>query len=100
MFKTFKKKYKNIKIIGIDNINNYYSVKLKKKRLNELKKFKNFKFIKLDLQNIKILSELFQYNKFITVFHLAAQAGVVYSIKNPRNYLNANINGFFNILDW
>ncbi len=90
---------KNIKIIGIDNLNDYYSVKLKIDRVKKLKKFKNFKFFKFDLREQKKLSKLFNNNKFNAVFHFAAQAGVRYSVDYPRKYIDSNINGFFNILE-
>jgi len=91
-----KKKHK---IIGIDNLNNYYDINLKKNRVKELKKFKNFKFIKLNLENSSKLNKIFKINKFKYVFHFAAQAGVRYAIISPRDYINSNINGFFNILE-
>ena len=90
---------KKIKIVGIDNLNNYYSVKLKKARLKILLKSKNFTFQKMDLENLKLLNNLFKKNKFDCIFHLAAQAGVRYSIKNPKKYIDSNIVGFFNIIE-
>jgi len=90
-----KKKY----IIGIDNLNNYYDTKLKRKRIQLLKSFKNFKFNKLDICNYTKLNNFLKKNKVNYIIHLAAQAGVRYSIKNPRTYLNTNIDGFFNILE-
>jgi len=91
------KKKKNI--LGLDNINNYYDPKLKQQRLKILTKFKNFKFIKSDIKNYKKLNLIFKTFKPDCVVNLAAQAGVRYSIKNPRVYLNSNIIGFFNILE-
>ena len=85
-------------IIGLDNLNNYYSTKLKKNRIKNLKK-KNFIFKKIDITNINSLKKLFKKYKFDYVINLAAQAGVRYSIENPRNYLENNIVGFFNILE-
>jgi UDP-glucuronate 4-epimerase len=92
---------KNIKVIGLDNLNNYYDVNLKKKRLNKLKnKFKNnFKFFKLDIINHKNIKKIFTKYKFDQVVHLAAQAGVRFSIYSPAVYHTSNIDGFFNILD-
>ena len=90
---------KKIKIIGIDNINNYYSTKLKINRLKELKKFKNFKFYKIDLRDQKKLDKIFLTNRFDAIFHFAAQAGVRHSVDHPRKYIDSNINGFFNILE-
>ena len=92
-----KKKYQ---IIGIDNLNSYYDVNLKKKRLEILKKYKNFKFYKVDISNKKKLFNIFENEKKIhQIIHLAAQAGVRYSLINPDQYLKSNIIGFFNILE-
>ncbi|MBD1160266.1 GDP-mannose 4,6-dehydratase [Pelagibacterales bacterium SAG-MED14] len=87
-------------VIGIDNLNNYYDVSLKKIRLKILKqKFKkNFKFIKLDISS-KYLENIFKKYKFSIVINLAAQAGVRFSVSNPESYLKSNINGFYNILE-
>jgi len=86
-------------VVGIDNLNTYYDVKLKKSRLNILKKFSNFKFYKIDICNYEKLNNLFFKNKFKKIYHLAAQAGVRYSLKQPREYIKSNMNGFFNILE-
>ena len=90
---------KGFKVIGIDNLNNYYDVKLKKKRNNILKKNKNYIFKKIDIKNYKKLESVFRKYKIHDVIHLAAQAGVRYSLKNPRSYIDNNIKGFFNILE-
>jgi len=90
---------KGFKIIGIDSLNNYYSVKLKRDRLNNLKKFKNFKFIKNNLLNLNLISKIIQKNKISNVIHLAAQAGVRLSILNPKKYFDNNVITFFNILE-
>ena len=87
------------KLVGIDNLSSYYDVTLKKNRLNILKKKKNFIFYKIDICNEKKLETIFKKYKFEYVIHLAAQAGVRHSIKFPRQYLNANISGFFNVID-
>ena len=76
---------KGFKIIGIDNFNDYYDVKLKKKRNILLKKYKNFSFYKLDLADNNKLNKIFKKNQIDFVFHFAAQAGVRYSIAHPRN---------------
>lgn len=89
----------NHKIIGIDNFNDYYDVNLKKNRNNILLKFKNYSFKKIDICNNKDLSKIFNIENFDFVFHFAAQAGVRYSIKNPRKYIDSNYFGFFNILE-
>ena len=90
---------KNKSVIGIDNLNNYYDVSLKKKRLAKLKKFKKFNFKKIDISNTKSLNNLFLKTKPQIVINLAAQAGVRYSIKNPHEYVNTNVKGFLNILE-
>ena len=90
---------KRNKILGIDNMNNYYSVKLKKERLKQLSKEKNFLFRKVDLKNFTNLHRIFQQFKPDYIYHFAAQAGVQYSIKHPRKYVDYNINAFFNILE-
>jgi len=90
---------KNYKIYGIDNINDYYSVKLKNDRLSILKKNKNFIFFKIDIKNHNKLKNIFNKIKFDIVIHLAAQAGVRFSIKEPRKYIENNIEGFFNVID-
>lgn len=90
---------KKINVYGVDNINDYYSQKLKKLRLSILKKNKKFKFSKIDISEYNELEKIFKKNKFNIVVNLAAQAGVRYSIVNPREYINSNILGFFNILE-
>jgi len=93
-----KKLLKDHKVVGIDNLNPYYSVKLKKDRLKDLGD-KNFIFHKMDLQNQKAIDKLFAKYKFDCVFNFAAQAGVLYSTKYPRYYLDSNTVGFFNIVE-
>ena len=90
---------KNYKIVGVDNINDYYSQKLKKDRVKNLKKYKEFSFYKFDLNNSKKIETLLE-KKFDAVFHFAAQAGVRYSVDHPRKYIDSNIQGFFNILEF
>ncbi len=92
-------KNKKYKVYGIDNINNYYDIKLKKDRLKILNKSKNFNFFKIDITNSSKIENNFKKNKYDVVVNLAAQAGVRNSIKEPKKYLNSNINGFFNILE-
>ena len=89
---------KNYLITGLDNLNSYYSVKLKKERLKNLKNMKNFQFFKLDLLEKEKLNNLFKKKKFELVYNFAAQAGVRYSYENPESYCNSNIIGFNNIL--
>ena len=84
---------------GFDSMNNYYDVRLKKSRYQILKKYKNFFFTKGKLENQKILSKVILKFKPKIIIHLAAQAGVRYSIENPRIYLNSNIIGTYNIIE-
>ncbi len=86
-------------IIGVDNLNEYYDVNLKKSRLNELKGDPEFTFHKLDLVDRKGIEKLFSENNFDYVVNLAAQAGVRYSLENPHAYVNSNVVGFLNILE-
>ena len=87
------------KIIGIDNINSYYDINLKKNRLKILKKYKHFKFIQLDITVYSKLNKIFDKQGIDEVVHLAAQAGVRYSLTNPGKFIRANEVGFFNIID-
>ena len=91
------KKYKKSKIIGFDNINNFYSPALKKMRIKKLKKNKNFYFKKIDLENKKKIENIFKKKKIKIVIHLAAQAGVRDSLKMPNSYFKSNFIGFMNI---
>ncbi len=89
-------------IVGIDNINDYYDVDLKKERLRilgEIASPDTFTFIKLDLADREAMSELFATHQFDTVVNLGAQAGVRYSIENPNAYIDSNVVGFVNILE-
>lgn len=86
-------------IIGLDNLNPYYDIKLKEARLAQLKKFNRFNFVKLDLSNRPVMSNLFQQQNFDSVVHLAAQAGVRYSITDPYAYVDSNLVGFSHILE-
>ena len=86
-------------VIGLDNINDYYDVNLKNARLDVLYKYDDFKFEKVSLEDRQKMEEVFGNNKFDKVVHLAAQAGVRYSIENPHAYIDSNIVGFANILE-
>lgn len=86
-------------VVGIDNLNDYYDVLLKELRLEKLRQYNNFQFLKLDLLNMEWLEHLFATEHFDVVVNLAAQAGVRYSIDNPRVYMNSNLMGFFNLLE-
>ena len=89
----------NIKIIGIDNMNDYYDVALKEYRLNQLKNYSNYTFIKGDISDKKLVDDVFEKYSPALVVNLAAQAGVRYSITNPDAYIQSNVIGFFNILE-
>ena len=87
-------------VIGIDNINSYYDVSLKKDRLKQIHSKNNqFKFYKIDILEYKKLEKVFEESNFDYVIHLAAQAGVRYSLENPKSYIDSNLNGFFNIIE-
>ena len=90
---------KKYKIYGIDNLDSYYSILLKKKRLNNLKKNKSFIFNYLDLADKNKNNIFFKNKKFDLIINLAAQAGVRYSLKNPRKYIDTNIFGFLNLIE-
>ena len=89
----------DINIVGLDNLNNYYDVKIKESRLEELKKFNNFRFIKGNLADKELVLSIFKDYRPQIVVNLGAQAGVRYSIVNPDAYIEANLVGFFNILE-
>lgn len=86
-------------VVGLDNLNDYYDVKLKTDRLDILRNHQNFVFIKADLNDRAAIDQAFVDHHFDRVINLAAQAGVRYSIENPRAYIDANIVGFMNILE-
>lgn len=88
---------KGKRVIGIDNLNNYYLPKIKKDRLKILTKHSNFKFHKIDIINLKKLEKIFYKSSITTIINLAAQAGVAYSLTNPKKYFLTNSLGFFNI---
>jgi UDP-glucuronate 4-epimerase len=87
------------KVIGLDNLNTYYDVSLKEKRISLLKHHQGFLFYEIDVAEQHKVTELFQQHKFDQVVHLAAQAGVRYSVTNPHVYISSNIVGFLNILE-
>ena len=86
-------------VVGIDNLNDYYDVSLKEARLRQLEPLNNFRFIKLDIADRDGMATLFEAEAFERVVHLAAQAGVRYSIENPHAYADSNLVGFLNILE-
>ena len=90
---------KNIQVIGIDNLNDYYDVSLKEYRLAQLKAYPNFTFIKADIADKAAVQYLFRCYQPNIVVNLAAQAGVRYSVENPDAYIRSNLIGFYNILE-
>ena len=89
----------NYEVVGIDNMNDYYDVRLKKGRLEILQKYDNYTFYKIDLKDKEDIDSLFEKYRFDYVINLAAQAGVRYSIENPYAYVDSNLIGFVNILE-
>lgn len=90
---------KNIKVIGLDNVNDYYDISLKEYRLDILKKYDNFTFIKGSIADKQLVDDVFEKYKPNVVVNLAAQAGVRYSIDHPDVYIESNLIGFYNILE-
>ena len=86
-------------VVGLDNLNAYYDVSLKEARLAKLRTVKEFEFVHADIADRAAMEKLFARGPFDAVMHLAAQAGVRYSIENPHAYIDANITGFTNILE-
>ncbi|PWB69696.1 MAG: capsular biosynthesis protein CpsI [Holophagae bacterium] len=86
-------------VLGLDNLNDYYDVSLKEARLAQLRQLPRFEFVKLDLGNRLAIDSLFAGNTFHRVVHLAAQAGVRYSLVNPHAYVDSNLVGFLHILE-
>lgn len=89
----------NEEIIGVDNLNPYYDVNLKLARLKQIENYKNFKFIKLELKDTKSVFELFEKESFDYILHMAAQAGVRYSLQNPYQYIDSNILATVNLYE-
>ena len=87
------------RVVGLDNLNNYYDPKLKEARLRVLSENQNFEFLRLQLADRAAMAKLFSERKFPFVIHLAAQAGVRYSLQNPHAYVDANLEGFVNVLE-
>ncbi len=86
-------------VVGVDNLNDYYDVNLKHARLAQFEQNENFTFIKLDIADRAAMAELFAREQFDRVIHLAAQAGVRYSIENPDAYADSNLVGHLNVLE-
>ena len=97
--KRILKEEKDIQIVGLDNMNEYYDIRIKEARLKELEGFTNFKFIKGNLADKELIEKIFEEYKPEIVVNLAAQAGVRYSITNPDDYIESNLIGFYNILE-
>ena len=97
--KRILKEENNIQIVGLDNMNEYYDIRIKESRLKELEGFINFKFIKGNLADKELIEKIFEDYKPEIVVNLAAQAGVRYSITNPDVYIESNLIGFYNILE-
>ena len=90
---------KGMEIVGLDNVNDYYDVRLKDARLEILEKYEKFTFVRGSIADANLVNRVFDEGKFDIVVNLAAQAGVRYSITNPQVYIESNIVGFFNILE-
>ena len=86
-------------VTGIDSLNSYYEVSLKEARLKQLEALESFSFKKIDISNLELLTKIFRDKKIDRVVHLAAQAGVRYSLENPHAYSESNLSGFINILE-
>nr|WP_315245057.1 NAD-dependent epimerase [uncultured Albidiferax sp.] len=86
-------------VVGLDNLNDYYDVNLKHNRLKRLTSHANFRFVQMDIGDRAGIADLFATHKFDRVIHLAAQAGVRYSLQNPHAYVDSNLIGFVNILE-
>ena len=87
------------RVVGFDNLNTYYDVRLKEARLARLSQREGFTFIRADLADGRAVAEMFARERFDSVVHLAAQAGVRYSLENPHAYIDSNLTGFMNILE-
>jgi UDP-glucuronate 4-epimerase len=86
-------------VVGFDNVNAYYDVRLKEARLEQLNPHQRFRFVRGELGDARKMAEMFEAEKFDSVVHLAAQAGVRYSLENPHSYIDSNLVGFINILE-
>lgn len=99
LVKAIYKQIEGAEVVGIDNMNDYYDVRLKEERLAQLEQYDSFRFVKGNIADRKLIDELFTDYKPEIVVNLAAQAGVRYSITNPDAYIEANLIGFYNILE-
>ena len=99
LVKMIYRRYENPTVVGIDNMNGYYDVRLKEERFKQLQEYPNFTFIKGSIADKALIEETFQKYQPQIVVNLAAQAGVRYSITNPDAYIESNLIGFYNILE-
>ena len=100
LVKRIFKDFENVRVVGLDSITDYYDVNIKHERLNEIEALnRDWKFVKGNLSDKAHIDQLFAEEKFAVVVNLAAQAGVRYSITNPRSYIESNLIGFYNILE-
>lgn len=99
LVKAIYKRYDSPMVVGIDNMNDYYDVRLKEERLKELEQYPDFTFVKGNIADKTLIDNVFSEYKPQVVVNLAAQAGVRYSITNPGAYIEANLIGFYNILE-
>ena len=99
LVKKIYKELPEVQVIGIDNMNDYYDVRLKEQRLKELEQYSTFTFVKGNIADKALINEVFDTYQPQIVVNLAAQAGVRYSITNPDAYIEANLIGFYNILE-
>ena len=99
LVKKIYKELPEVQVIGIDNMNDYYDVRLKEERLKELEQYSTFTFVKGNIADKALINEVFDTYQPQIVVNLAAQAGVRYSITNPDAYIEANLIGFYNILE-
>ena len=99
LVKAVYKRYDNPEVVGIDNMNDYYDVRLKEERLKELEQYPNFNLVRGNIADKALIDKIFADFKPQVVVNLAAQAGVRYSITNPGAYIEANLIGFYNILE-
>ncbi len=86
-------------VVGLDSLNDYYDPAIKEGRLQDLLPHPRFRFQRMDIEDYPALSELFDHHRFRTVFHLAARAGVRYSLENPWAYMRTNVDGTLNVLE-
>ena len=99
LVKAIYKRYDNPVVVGIDNMNDYYDVRLKEERLAQLQEYPGFTFVRGNIADKALIDQIFAEYKPAVVVNLAAQAGVRYSITNPGAYIEANLIGFYNILE-